>query len=163
MTSATDRDVTAGLAESPEPSVDGGGRRGPVHGSTPPSTIDADEAAARDVRRQTAEGGLDPLMPDPMVAPYLTADEVVFAQRARAVLNAERDVPGYLGAVYITSKRVLHLGQVVVSVHLRDIAESALAGERLLLTLRNGDGVTIDVPAPRLFRAQLAAAASGWR
>jgi hypothetical protein len=163
VTSATDRDVTARLAETSEPSVDGGGRRGPLHRSTTPSTIDADEAAARDLRQQIASGGLEPLTPDPIVTPHLSADEVVFAQRPRAVLNAERDVPGYMGAIYITSKRILHLGQVVVSVYLRDIAESALAGERLLLTLRNGDGVTIDLPAPRLFRAQLAAAASGWR
>lgn len=158
-----DRDVTAGLAELPEPSVDGGGRRGPFHRPTSLSTVDADEAAARDARDQIARDGMDPLTPDPIVGPHLAPDEVVFAQRAGAVLNADRGVPGYLGALYITSERILHLGQVVVSVHLHDIAESALAGERLLLTLRNGDGVTIDLAAPRLFRAQLAAAASGRR
>lgn len=164
MTSATDRDVIAGLAELPEPSVNGGGRRGPAHGSVPTAaSADADEAAAREARRLYDDRGIDAVAPDDAIARYLATNELVLAQHPRAVLNAERDVPGYIGALYLTSERILHLGSVVVSVHLRDIAESALAGERLLFTLRNGDGITIDLPAPRLFRTQVAAAAYATR
>jgi hypothetical protein len=64
---------------------------------------------------------------------------------------------GYGGTLYLTSRRLIHLGQVVMSVKLIDIEESSLAGERLLLTLRNGEGLTLDVDGPRLLRAELAA------
>ena len=40
---------------------------------------------------------------------------------------------------------------------LTDIVESSLAGDRLLLTLRGGEGVTLDIDQPRLFRAEMAA------
>ena len=60
--------------------------------------------------------------------------------------------------LYLTSRRLVHLGQVVLSVNLIDIEESSLAGERLLLTLRNGEGLTLDVDRPRLLRAEMAAA-----
>jgi hypothetical protein len=46
---------------------------------------------------------------------------------------------------------------VVVSVSLVDLEESSLAGERLLLTLRGGEGLTLDVDRPRLLRAEMAA------
>ncbi len=38
------------------------------------------------------------------------------------------------------------------------VAPVALAGERLLLTLRDGSGFALDVSEPRLFRVQVAAA-----
>jgi hypothetical protein len=46
---------------------------------------------------------------------------------------------------------------VVLSVSLVDVMESSLAGERLLLALRNGEGLTLDVDQPRLLRAEMAA------
>jgi hypothetical protein len=58
---------------------------------------------------------------------------------------------------------LVHLGQVVVTVQLTDIVETSLAGERLLLTLREGDGLSLDVDEPRLLRAQMAEAARGLR
>ena len=41
---------------------------------------------------------------------------------------------------------------------LTDIVETSLAGERLLLALRNGDGMTFDLDRPRVLRAEIAAA-----
>jgi hypothetical protein len=52
----------------------------------------------------------------------------------------------------------VHIGQVTVNVQLADIAETSLAGERLLITLRGGDGLTLDVDKPRLLRIEIAAA-----
>jgi hypothetical protein len=46
---------------------------------------------------------------------------------------------------------------VIVAVQLTDIVETSLAGERLLLTLRDGEGLALDVDRPRLLRAKLAA------
>jgi hypothetical protein len=60
------------------------------------------------------------------------------------------------GSLYLTSGRIVHLGQVPMSVQLTDIVETSVAGERLLLSLRNGEGVSIDCARPRSFRAELA-------
>ena len=50
-----------------------------------------------------------------------------------------------------------------MSVQLTDIAESSLAGERLLLTLSNGEGLSLDLDRPRLLRAEMAEATRGLR
>ena len=46
---------------------------------------------------------------------------------------------------------------MIVTVQLTDIVETSLAGERLLLTLRDGEGITLDLDRPRLLRAEMAA------
>jgi hypothetical protein len=50
-----------------------------------------------------------------------------------------------------------------MSVQLTDIVETSLAGERLLLTLREGEGLSLDVDRPRLLRAEMAEAGRGLR
>ena len=50
----------------------------------------------------------------------------------------------------------MHLGQVFVTVQLTDIVESSLAGERLLLSLRDGEGLSLDIDRPRVLRAEMA-------
>jgi hypothetical protein len=44
-----------------------------------------------------------------------------------------------------------------MTVRLTDIVESSLAGERLLLTLRDGEGLALELDRPRLLRAEMAA------
>ncbi len=80
--------------------------------------------------------------------------------RKRAILSGPggESALGYGGSLYLTSRRLVHLGQVNVTVSLTDIVETSLAGERLLLTLPEGEGMTLDVERPRHFRAQMAAA-----
>ena len=70
---------------------------------------------------------------------------------------------GYGGTLYLTSQRLVHLGQVVVSVQLTDIEETSLAGELLLLSLREGEGISLDLDRPRVLRAEIAAATRGMR
>jgi hypothetical protein len=45
-----------------------------------------------------------------------------------------------------------------VNVQLTDIVETSLAGERLLVTLSDGEGLVLDVDRPRQLRAEIAAA-----
>lgn len=45
-----------------------------------------------------------------------------------------------------------------MTMQLTDIVETSLSGERLLLSLRGGEGFALDVDRPRLLRAQIAAA-----
>jgi len=65
---------------------------------------------------------------------------------------------GYGGTLYLTSRRLVHIGQVTVNVQLRDIIETAVAGERLLVTLRDAEGLTLEVDRPRVLRTEIAAA-----
>jgi len=134
-----------------------------------PALRDAGAAAERAARDETAAAAararyrtepLPAVVPDPSVSEHLQPGEQVHTLRPSAILSAPGDKTslGYGGTLYLTSRRLIHLGQVSMTVPLTDIIETALAGERLLLTLRNGEGIRLDVDQPRLFRAELAAA-----
>jgi hypothetical protein len=99
--------------------------------------------------------------PDDAIEPHLAPGELVHALRTHAMLRAPGGDTelGYGGTLYLTSQRLVHLGQVVVTVQLTDIVEMSLAGERLLLTLREGEGLSLDIEQPRLLRAAIAEAA----
>jgi len=126
---------------------------------------DADEAAATAAREHFRIAPIPALEPDEAIAPHLSDGELVYALRTRAILRAPGGdaALGYGGTLYLTSRRLVHLGQVVVSVKLTDIVETSLAGERLLLTLREGEGLSLDVDRPRLLRAEMAEAGRGVR
>lgn len=120
--------------------------------------VETDEIAARAARLRFRDDPIRPLDPPPGDLPASLAGDPVYAVRTAAVLNAARtDVPGYSGTLYLTGTRLVLVGQVTVSIPLTDILETDLGGERLLLTLRNGEGATLDVGQPRLFRACLSA------
>jgi len=67
-------------------------------------------------------------------------------------------LPGYAGTLYLTSRRLIHLGQVTFAVPLTQIEEVSIVGERLLLTLSSGEGVSFDVSEPRLLRVMIGVA-----
>ena len=121
--------------------------------------IETDEQAARDARHRYGEAAITPLEDVPPTnSPVLATGESVYAFRLGAVLNAGRsDVPGYSGLLLLTGTRLVLDGQVTITIPLADITETALAGERLLLSLRNGEGLTLDVGQPRLLRAEIGA------
>jgi hypothetical protein len=105
------------------------------------------------------------MTPDERIGPHLAPGELVHDLRPSAILKAPGDdrALGYGGTLYLTSQRLVHIGQVTVNVQLRDIIETALAGERLLITLRDAEGITLDVDRPRLLRIEIAAAARALR
>jgi hypothetical protein len=120
----------------------------------------ADEADAAVARELFRNAPLPSIEPDDHVVGHLTPGESVHDLRTRAILRTPggENALGYGGSLYLTSRRLVHLGQVNVTVQLTDIVETSLAGERLLLTLPQGEGMTLDVDRPRHFRAQMAAA-----
>ncbi len=126
---------------------------------------DADETAAREARDRLLTEPLPALEPDAELLPHLAQDEVVHALRRRAILRGPGDdrALGYGGTLYLTSRRLIHLGQVVLTVQLTDILETSLGGERLLVTLRNGEGLSLDIDGPRLLRAEMASLLRGLR
>lgn len=122
--------------------------------------IEADEAEAQAVRERLRDRAPEPLPPDGVVEAHLRDAELAYDVRRATVLRSpgsERGL-GYGGTLYLTSERLIHLGGISVNIELLDIAETSLAGERLLLTLSNGDGVSLEVDRPRTLRARMAAA-----
>lgn len=117
-----------------------------------------DEAAAEAAREQFRIAPLPAIEPDEAIKGHLDPGELVHALRSRAILRAPGGDPalGYGGTLYLTSRRLIHLGQVVVTVQLADIVETSLAGELLLLSLRGGEGLSLAIDRPRLLRAELA-------
>ncbi len=118
-----------------------------------------DEAAASEARERFLREPLPTITPDDQIAPHLARDEGVHALRRHAILRGPGDdrALGYGGTLYLTARRLIHLGQVVVTVNLADVQETSLAGERLLVTLRDGEGLSLDIDQPRLLRAEMAA------
>jgi hypothetical protein len=118
----------------------------------------ADEAEADAVRERLRIAGPVELPPDGDIGQHLLPQERVRAVRRSAILRepGADDGLGFGGRLYVTSERVLHLGQVVMSIQLTDIVETSVAGERLLLSLQNGEGASIDCARPRSLRAELA-------
>jgi hypothetical protein len=158
--SERDRDASAHLVE--EPTEDGPALR---DAATAVERAAADEALASAARDMFLVSPVPVMEPDELVLSHLLPDEQVHGLRRHAILRAPGDdrALGYGGSLYLTSRRLLHLGQVIVTLRLLDIVETSIAGERLLLTLRGGEGLALDVDRPRLLRAEMAAVARGLR
>lgn len=124
-----------------------------------------DEADAASARERFRSEPVPAITPSDRVAPLLLPGEVVHAVRDTAVLSSPGADPslGYGGTLYLTSQRLLLLGKVVMGVELTNIVETSMAGERLMLALDEGEGVTLDLDRPRLLRAELAAVLRGMR
>ena len=68
------------------------------------------------------------------------------------------------GSLYLTSQRLVHVGEASREVSLDAIQETAVSLERLLLLdLTDGSDLAIEVDQPRLLRVQLAAARANAR
>ena len=84
------------------------------------------------------------------------------AGQPRWIAGSPRSNPypaaGIAGDLYVTSHRLILVGRHTVTFDLADIADVVISGERLLLVMRDGSGVTLDVDQPRLLRVQVAAA-----
>ena len=128
-------------------------------GATAARIVDDEERAA-EVRARFASERLPALDADEAIMGHLTQGESVHALRRRAILRAPGgdNALGYGGTLYLTSRRLVHLGQVEMSVQLTDIVETSLAGERLLLGLRDAEGLSLELERPRELRAEIAAA-----
>jgi hypothetical protein len=122
--------------------------------------VAADEMAADEARRRHRIEGLPVLTTGESGTPVLRSGEVLHASRAHGLLEiADGEVPRD-GAVYLTSDRLLHVAAAQATEwRLADLDEMLVALERLLLIrLRDGSDITLEIDHPRLFRVELAAA-----
>ena len=164
--------------EAPEPSLapeGGAGDTGTTYPAAPDAAalrdaaaiaqrISVDELAADAERARLVDGELPDLRAQVDGALSLTDGELVHAIRHSAMLeqgNAEMPAGGSL---YLTSQRLVHVGEASREIGLDAILESAVALERLLLLdLTDGSDLAIEVDQPRLLRVQLAAARANAR
>lgn len=122
-----------------------------------------DEEAAARMRERLLTAPIPAIEPDPEIAAVLEPGELVLAVRRGTILNPPAtpepaSLPGYGGTLYLTSARLVHIGQVTVSIWLTDLEDVTLAGEQLLFTLAHGEGVSLRVDEPRVLRVVLSAA-----
>jgi hypothetical protein len=126
-----------------------------------------DEEQARLAREQYRESGIPTIDADDGVAEHLARDERVLGSREMASLARVDDTShGTVrddGPLYVTNQRLLHIGSRLTSVPLGEIAELAMADDRILVTIAGGRGLMLDVSEPRQFRVLLAAARTAER
>ena len=160
-----------GMEQLDSPAAADGGLHDEIEGQ--PAVRDAaailaraacDEAAARAARDRYRTQPMRVLEPDERIAPLLARDEPVVAVRRGAVFDRRQPrrgsgVPaGIAGALYLTARRLVLVGRVTLSIDLGVIEEVGLSGGRVVLVLRDGTGVLVEVPEPRLLRVEIAAA-----
>jgi len=120
----------------------------------------ADEAAADEARRRLREQGIVPIEPDDRIGVMLAPEELVLAVRRSVSLERRegwREPGGGLrGDLYVTTRRLVHLGRVRVEYALGDIQEAVVAESALRLVIGER-GVEIAVRDPRLLRVQISA------
>ena len=129
----------------------------------------ADEAAADAARARFRRQGLPALAPDERIEPLLEPGELLVAVRHAALLErrdpspGERLTTGVAGELYVTSRRLVLVGRLTLSVELAAIADAVVSGERLLLVLRDGHGVALQVAGPHRLWVEIAAARASAR
>lgn len=130
--------------------------------------IGADEAAADAARDQYAASGMPAIEPVTGFARVARSAEALHAVRYNAVLERGPtdgdEVVLRGGTVYLTSSRLLHVGAETTDVPLGEIDEMVVALERLVvIRLRDGSDLAVEVDQPRLLRVQIAAAIAAAR
>jgi hypothetical protein len=127
--------------------------------------VAADEAAADAERERLTR---EPLPTIPAAAEQVfqvLAGERIHAERRAALVERGNDLPPSGGTLYVTSRRLVHVGnEAVEEIELERISDMAVALERLLLVeLTDGSDLAIEVDQPRLLRVQVAAARAALR
>ena len=122
--------------------------------------IRQDEAEADEARSRYRVEGLPNIQVDGLTAEPLRPGEAAVDVRASALVTRHPLGDGtdeLAGPLVLTTRRLLVVGHAPLEVEIGDIDELTLAGERLLVTLRDGTGLSINASRPRLLRVQIAA------
>ena len=124
--------------------------------------IEADRALAAESAEQYATEGL-PVLSDSEFDAIALPEEQLHAIHGSAVLEWEEPSKSAAqpigGTLYLTSQRLVHRGTTVTEIPLEAIGETAVALQRLvLIRLKDGADLALEVSQPRLLKVQLEAA-----
>jgi hypothetical protein len=127
-----------------------------------------DEDCAAAARARYRVEPMMPIQPDCVITPMLQSGEWLLVVRRGALLERRQPAsgaagPGLTGDLYLTSRRLLHVGRLTLAFCLDEIEEAMVSGDRLLLVLHGGTGVALDVLGPRLLRVEIATARAAAR
>ena len=128
----------------------------------------ADEASATAARERFRDEEMATLAPDPVIAPLLQPGERLLAIRRGVHLEYRLPTAGsgsadVGGDMYLTTARLVLLGCHTITIGLGDISEVEQSGSRLLLAMRDGEGMALNVDEPRLLRVEIATARAAAR
>ena len=163
----------------PGPKVGGVDKQGPTEpadrtGRTDGSTAESaqgdaadDEASANEARLRYRRRGVEWLDPDERIGPVLEPGERLLAVR-RSVVVCRNDTlasvaPPVVVDLYVTSRRLALAGTDMIFFDLTALDEAVVSQERLLIVLRDGVGLDLEVAQPRLLRVDIAAARAARR
>ena len=129
---------------------------------------EADELAADAARRRYRCQPMQALAPDHAIAHLMRPAEQLLAVRASVRVERRQALDRLPGSalhstLYLTSARLILIGPVEVILDVDEIEDIILSGERLLVILRDGKGLTLDVERPRLLRLEIANARAAAR
>ena len=130
---------------------------------------ESDEVDATAARARYRAEGIAPVAPDSRIEHLLAPGECLLAVHAATVADSRASADGSAvgagatGDLYLTSARLVFAGGVLVAYALGDIEQAVIAGEDVLLVMRDGVGLRVAVDEPRLLRVQIAAARAARR
>jgi hypothetical protein len=128
----------------------------------------SDQAAADEARVRYRRRGVESLDPDERIGPILDPGEQLVAVRRSAVAY-RAETPGSVATppivvdLYVTSRRLVLAGPDVTFIDLAVLDEAVVSHERLLIVLRDGVGLVLEVEQPRLLRVEIATARAAQR
>ena len=125
-----------------------------------------DERDASEARGRVRRDGLPKVSGEDAQGVDLEPGEEVVAVRESVAVT--RLCPGEpdetsSGRLFVTTRRLLVEITPPLDIGLDDIEELAIGGDRLLLTLTDGSGLSIDASSPRVLRVEMAASLAAAR
>jgi hypothetical protein len=128
----------------------------------------SDQVAADEARVRYRRQGVESLDPDERIGPILDPGEQLVAVRRSAVAY-RAETPGSVATppivvdLYVTSRRLVLAGPDLIFFDLAALDEAVVSHERLLIVLRDGVGLVLEVEQPRLLRVEIATARAAQR